>query len=76
MPNPGTLDMFGFPEILPRRIPRAYRDAVAELDRLVEGFVAPRRTDGQDRGDLLSMLLAARDPETREGMTPTQCATK
>ena len=70
--KPGALDMFGFPEILPRRTPKAYRQAVAELDDLVEGFVAPRRADGQDRGDLLSMLLAARDPETGEGMTPRQ----
>ncbi|HEY1721002.1 MAG TPA: cytochrome P450 [Magnetospirillaceae bacterium] len=70
--KPGVLDMFGFPEIMPRRVPKAYRDAVAELDALIEGFVAPRRADEQDRGDLLSMLLAARDPETGEGMTPTQ----
>ena len=70
--KPGFLDMFGFPEFLPRPVPRAYRAAVAELDTIIEGFVAPRRADGQDRGDLLSMLLAARDPETGEGMTPTQ----
>jgi cytochrome P450 len=64
--------MFGLPEFLPRPVPRAYRDAVRRLDRVIDGFIAPRRAEGEDRGDLLSMLLAARDPETGEGMTPAQ----
>ncbi len=70
--RPSALDLFGFPETLPRRMPRAYRSALAELDAVVEQFLAPRVADGKDRGDLLSMLLAARDPETGEGMDPMQ----
>jgi len=70
--KPGVLDLFGFPEFVPRRVPRPYRDAVRELDALIEGIVAPRRAGAVDRGDLLSMLLAARDPETGERMSPVQ----
>ena len=37
--------------------------AVATLDRIVYRIIAERRASGEDRGDLLSMLLAARDVE-------------
>lgn len=70
--KPSVLDLFGLPEWLPRRYPRAFHRAIAELDRLVAGVLAPRRADGEDRSDLLSMLLAARDSETGEGMTDRQ----
>jgi cytochrome P450 len=68
----GVLDLLGFPEWLPRRQPKAYRRAIAEFEALVSRFLAERRTDGIDRGDLLSMLLTARDPETGEGMSDKQ----
>jgi cytochrome P450 len=68
----GVLDLLGFPEWLPRRQPKAYRRAVAEFEALVSRFLAERRADGIDRGDLLSMLLSARDPETGEGMSDKQ----
>ena len=35
-------------------------------------LIAERRRDGADRGDLLSMLLAARDEETGEGLDDRQ----
>ena len=37
--------------------------AVALLDRIVYRIIAERRASGEDRGDLLSMLLVARDVE-------------
>ena len=68
----GLLDLLGFPEWLPRRQPKAYRRAIAEFEALVSRVLAERRADGIDRGDLLSMLLTARDPETGEGMSDKQ----
>ncbi len=39
------------------------RRGQAHLDRLIYGMIAERRADPGDRGDLLSMLLNATDPE-------------
>ena len=70
--RPSILDLLGFPEWLPRRQPPAYGRAIAEFEGLVARFLAQRRGDGIDRCDLLSMLLAARDPETGTGMSDKQ----
>jgi cytochrome P450 len=70
--RPGVLDLLGFPEWLPRRQPAAYRRAIAEFEALVTRIVSERRADDIDRGDLLSMLLAARDPETGGRMSDQQ----
>ena len=70
--RPNLLDLFGLPEWLPRRLPAAYRRAIAEFDTLVARLLAERRADGIERDDLLSMLLAARDPETGEVMSDKQ----
>ena len=70
--RPNVLDLLGLPEWLPRRQPRAYRDAIAAFETLVSRLLAERRADGIDRGDLLSLLLAARDPETGAGMSDKQ----
>jgi cytochrome P450 len=70
--RPSTLDLLGLPGWIPRLQPAAYRRAIAEFEALVARFLAERRSDGRDRGDLLSMLLAARDPETGEGMSDKQ----
>ncbi|HET9401705.1 MAG TPA: cytochrome P450 [Candidatus Acidoferrales bacterium] len=48
-----------------------YRRAIAELDKIVYGIIAERRASGRDTGDLLSMLLAARDDEGK-GMSDQQ----
>src|SRR5262249_52217440 len=46
------------------------RKALREFDELIAGILAVRRGDtGRDAGDLLSMLLAAHDEETGEGLT-------
>ena len=43
------------------------RRGQAHLDRLIYGMIAERRADPADRGDLLSMLLSATDPESEPG---------
>jgi len=50
-------------ERLPLPAVRRYRRAQATLDRLIYRLIAERRQDPSDRGDLLSMLLLARDEE-------------
>lgn len=50
---------------LPLPAVRRFRRGRARLDAEVERILAERRADGRDRGDLLSMLLAARDEEGR-----------
>jgi len=70
--RPSLLDLFGFPQWLPRLQPREYRAAIAAFEPLVARFLAERRHEESARGDLLSMLLAARDPETGEGMSDRQ----
>jgi cytochrome P450 len=54
----------------PRNV-RAWR-AIRRLDRLVHRIIAERRASGEDRGDLLSMLLAARDAEDGSRMSEEQ----
>ncbi|HWE95577.1 MAG TPA: cytochrome P450 [Tepidisphaeraceae bacterium] len=48
---------------------RRFKAAMRTLDRVVYGIIDARRRMGEDTGDLLSMLLAARDEETGEAMT-------
>ena len=61
---------------LPGRFPlpstRRFERARSELDAIVYRIIAERRRSSEDRGDLLSMLLAARDADTGEGMSDTQ----
>jgi cytochrome P450 len=70
--RPNLLDLFGFPRWVPRGHSNRYRAAVEGFDALVARIIAERRAQGVDHGDLLSMLLAARDPETGEGMSDKQ----
>jgi cytochrome P450 len=50
-----------------------FKRSRAALDRIVTGLIAERRRGGEtDRGDLLSMLMSARDPQTGEGMSDAQ----
>lgn len=48
---------------LPLASNRRFEAARAQLFALVDGIIAERRRGGEDRGDLLSMLLAARDED-------------
>ena len=53
------------PAWLPTRNNRRIRRGVAELDSVIMPLIAARRRSGEDTGDLLSMLLLARDDEGR-----------
>jgi cytochrome P450 len=59
---------------MPFKLPYRKREKVA-LDRLnatIFGLIAARRASGEDRGDLLSMLLMSKDEETGEHLTDQQ----
>lgn len=50
-----------------------FRKAIKRLDRTIYGIIEERRASGEDRGDLLSMLLLAQDDEgDGGGMTDRQ----
>jgi cytochrome P450 len=58
---------------LPIPSTRRFRRAVERLDRTIYAIVDERRRSGEDRGDLLSMLLLAQDDEgDGSGMTDRQ----
>jgi cytochrome P450 len=48
------------------------RRAIRRLDAVAYRMIAARRSDAEDRGDLLSMLLAAQDADDGTGMTDRQ----
>ncbi|HZT78594.1 MAG TPA: cytochrome P450 [Gemmataceae bacterium] len=48
------------------------RRAVARLDEIIYRFIGARRRSGADRGDVLSLLLHARDEDDGTGMTDKQ----
>jgi len=59
-----------FPELalrMPLPFIRRIRDSQKKLDRLIDALIAERRRSGEDRGDLLSMLLASVDVEGHTG---------
>lgn len=55
--------LFPTPLWLPTAENRAFKLAIAKLDDIVARFIAQRRSGGEDKGDLLSMLLMARDDD-------------
>lgn len=55
----GTLTIL--PEWIPTPANLAKKRSLRELDRLVYGIIAERQANEGDRGDLLSMLIEARD---------------
>jgi len=56
--------MFLVPEWLPTRSNRRLRHALRELDGTMDRMIARRRESGEDRGDLLGLLLKAEDEGT------------
>jgi len=64
--------LFPLPGVVPTPKNLRFRAALRALDRVVLSLIAERRRDAADRGDLLSMLLAARDEETGEGLDDRQ----
>lgn len=67
---------FWSPVVVPDAIPTPqnlrFRQAVRTIDRIVHGLIDERRRSGEDKGDLLSMLLAATDEENGQGMSQRQ----
>jgi cytochrome P450 len=59
------------PEWLPLRENRDMKAAQKHLDSVIQTFIQERRQTGEDRGDLLSMLLLAQD-ENHGGMSDQQ----
>jgi cytochrome P450 len=59
-------------ECLPTAQNRRFKRAVTTLDGVVNEIIEARRESGEDAGDLLSMLMAARDEETGEAMDDRQ----
>lgn len=58
-----TLPFAGLLQSLPLPSNRRFEKARARLDATIYRLIAERRASGEDRGDLLSMLMAARDEE-------------
>ncbi|SBW28882.1 monooxygenase [Candidatus Protofrankia californiensis] len=59
-------------EQLPLPSVRRRRSSRQALDRVVYNLIERRRRDGAEGGDLLSLLLSARDADTGDGMDDTQ----
>ena len=70
-----TYREFSAPVILPDWLPLAYkqreRQAITELHRMMDRIISERQANFEDTGDLLSMLLLARD-EDGKGMSNEQ----
>jgi cytochrome P450 len=49
-----------------------FRRAKAKLNEIIYGFINERRASGEDKGDLLSMLLLSQDEEGGGGMSDVQ----
>jgi cytochrome P450 len=64
--------LFELPRFVPTPGRRRARAAVERLDRVVYGIIADRRARGEDRGDLLSLLLDAQDADDGSRMTNRQ----
>lgn len=61
-----------FVEKLPLPANREFDRAIQRMRAIVLDVVRGRREEGADRGDLLSVLLAARDADTGAGMSDQQ----
>lgn len=71
--TPPYQDLLGLPSWIPRLVSRRAKKAIRDLRALIEKIIAARHTEGPGKhGDLLDMLLEARDEETGEGMTDEQ----
>ena len=67
---------FEHPFALPYWFPSArnfrYNQAKASLHAVIDGIINRRLASGQEYGDLLDMLIQARDEDTGQGMSPEQ----
>lgn len=71
--NTLTIPFFELLEKLPLPQMQRFKKARARLDHIIYRLIEERRHSGEDRGDLLSMLLLAQDQEGHSGgMTDAQ----
>jgi cytochrome P450 len=63
---------FAPPLFLPTRRNRKFRQARRVLDQQIYAMIRERRQPSEPRGDLLSMLMQARDADTGQGMNGQQ----
>lgn len=64
--------IFAIPENFPTEANYRYQEALNTLNRVVYQLINERRQSGEDTGDLLSMLVFARDQETGDSMSEQQ----
>lgn len=60
------------PSWVPTATNRRFKQAIRTLYQIVLTLIQERRREGRDHGDLLSMLMQAKDEETGESMTDEQ----
>lgn len=60
------------PLFIPTKRNRQYTRAARVLDQTIYALIRERRKSGQEKGDLLGMLMSARDADTGEAMTDEQ----
>jgi cytochrome P450 len=65
-------EMTRLSEYLPTRENRAYKEAAATLDSIVNRIIRDRRAAGTQADDLLGVLIDAKDADTDEGMSDKQ----
>jgi cytochrome P450 len=74
--KPRLSDFLGLPDWVPRRIPAAAEAAHRTIESIIDGIIAKRRhaieRGDAGTGDLLDILLSARDPETGAAMDDGQ----
>jgi cytochrome P450 len=70
--NRRLLAVIDLPERVPVPANRRFLEARNALDQIIDRLIAERRRSEVDAGDLLTMLLQARDEETGEGMSDRQ----
>lgn len=66
------LFLFWLPSWVPRPGDAAFKASIAAIDAFLGRLVAERRANPSERSDMLSLLLAARDPDTGARMTDKQ----
>jgi cytochrome P450 len=67
-----TARLISPPHWLPTPMNIRVEHAIRRLERLLLSIIAERRKSGEDRGDLLSMLLRAQDEESGRRMSDSQ----
>src|SRR5262249_44435123 len=67
-----TLTLFDIPRSVPTLKNLRFRRGKRALDQIILGVIATRQRSDRTEGNLLDLLLAARDEETGEGRTAQQ----